>query len=324
MVIPSADRFRSRQAAGREDRPDAFELYEQIASHIRSRFTTTTREHKLLTKEVGYGFYGFPMEIDTVYGEHRRIAGLFDMTCYYESGIYAGRLSGGSRHDESVCVYKGKSRYIASPGGASTLRKISIAADRGDEDRIADIMIGAACRDAMRGYPGEYSIPFARDLMFMSNKELMNNGYDLWHHSTKYFIFRFMSGGYGCPEDMLRECLQKGPYDAERIAELILLQFSDILDDPEVRCEVIFKNTGMMACFLYEFNATEHLMSLKREYEGGVIGKAQLMSEIDSFEKDLRGRLKKDYYAECAEDRLLSGADRRIDELVVEIRENAL
>ena len=324
MVIPSEDRFRHKPATVRVDQPDASKLYEQIASHIRSQFTTTTREHKLLTKEVRYGFYGFPMEIDTVYGEHRRIAGLFDMTCYYENGIYAGRLSGGSRHDESVCVYKGKNRYIASPGEASTLRKIFVAADRGDEDRIADIMIGAACRDAMRGYPGEYSIPFARDLMFMSNKELMNNGYDLWHHSTKYFIFRFMSGGHGCPEDMLRECLQEGPYDAERIAELILLQFSDILDDPEVRCEVIFKNTGMMACFLYEFNATEHLMSLKREYEMGGISKTQLMSEVDSFEKDLRVCLKKEHYAEYIGDRMLPAVDRRIDELVREIKDNAL
>ena len=306
------------------DRSDVHELYGQIAAHIRSRFSETIRDRELLTKEVGYGMYGFVMESHTAYGDHRKIAGLFDMTCYYESGDYRNRRPGAFKYDEAVCVCKEDSRHIVRPGEAHTLRMIATASDYGEEDRIADIMIAAACNDTTYWNQWGPPLPLAHELISIAGNILSENGYGLWHPSTKHFVYQLPGDNFGSSRDMLIECLQEESHDAKKIADMICLQFGDFLDDPEVRCEVIHRNAGMMACFLYEYTAGEYLLSLKQEYEEGKLSKNEFVSRISFFESDLRDRIKSQYNVGYIGGSLLPATDQRIDGLVSKVSPHRL
>lgn len=306
------------------DKSDVHELYGQIAAHIRSRFSKTIRDRELLTKEVLYGTRRFITEPHTAYGNRRKIAGLFNMTCYYEMGTCGNRLPGAFKYEEDVCVYKGDDSYVTSPGEAHTLRMIATASDYGEEDRIADIMIAAACKDIKPGDQWDPHVPFADKLASIADKILSDNGYCLWHHSTKYFIFSLSGDPFNDPKDMLRECLQEEPHDAKKIADMVCLQFGDFLDDPDVGCEVIHRSAGMMACFLYEYTAGEYLLSLKQEYEEGKLSKNEFVSRISFFKSDLRDRIKSQYNVGYIGGSLLPATDQRIDELVSKVSPHRL
>ena len=273
------------------DRSDVHELYGQIAAHIRSRFSETIRDRELLTKEVLYGTRRTITELHTAYGNRRKIAGLFNMTCYHEMGTCGSRLSGAFKYEKGVCVYKGDDSYVTSPGEAHTLRMIATASDYGEEDRIADIMIAAACKDIKPGDQWDPHVPFAE---------------------------------FNDPKDMLRECLQEEPHDAKKIADMVCLQFGDFLDDPDVGCEVIHRSAGMMACFLYEYTAGEYLLSLKQEYEEGKLSKNEFVSRISFFKSDLRDRIKSQYNVGYIGGSLLPATDQRIDELVSKVSPHRL
>ena len=302
------------------DRSDVHELYGQIAAHIRSRFSKTTRDRELLTKEVLYGTRRFITEHHTAYGNRRKIAGLFNMTCYYEMGAYGSRLPGAFKYEEDVCVYKGDSEYVVRPGEIHTLRMIATASDYGEEDRIADIMIAAACNDTTYWNQWGPPLPLSHELISIAGNILSENGYGLWHHSTKHFVYQLPGDNFGSSRDMLIECLREEPHDAQKVADMICLQFGDFLDNPEVRCEVIHRNAGMMACFLYEYSAGEYLLSLKQGYEEGRLSKNEFVSRISFFDSDLRDQIKSQYKANYMGGELLPVIDRRIDELVRDVR----
>lgn len=302
------------------DRLDVHELYGQIAAHIRSRFSKTIRDRELLTKEVLYGTRRFITEHHTAYGNRRKIAGLFNMTCYYEMGTYGSRLPGAFKYEEDVCVYKGDSEYVVRPGEIHTLRMIATASDYGEEDRIADIMIAAACNDTTYWNQWGPPLPLSHELISIAGNILPENGYGLWHPSTKHFVYQLPGDNFGSSRDMLIECLREEPHDAQKVADMICLQFGDFLNNPEVRCEVIHRNPGMMACFLYEYSAGEYLLSLKQAYEEGRLSKNEFVSRISFFDSDLRDQIKSQYKANYMGGELLPVIDRRIDELVRDVR----
>lgn len=181
------------------ERESMKKLYEEITAHIRSRFTDTKRDYEITERSVGRGLYGIPLEIHTAYGASRVAAGHFPMVCFYEDGIYDAELRTGSKKGMAT-VRKGKTCYSPSAGETKTLQLIAVASDYGEEPLIADIMIVAACKSILHWHTWEKWEHLVHSLSEQAEEVLREKGYELWHASTKRFVFpiidAFEKSGY--------------------------------------------------------------------------------------------------------------------------------
>ena len=242
-------------------------LYEEITAHIRSRFADTRRDYEITERSVGRGLYGVPLETHTAYGASRVVAGHFPMMCFYEDGIYDARLRTGSKKGMAT-VRKGRDCYSPSAGVTKTLQLIAAASDYEEEPLIADIMIAAACKNSLYWRTWEEWEHLAYRLSEQAEEVLHEKGYELWHASTKHFVFPIIDikDNYEKWKNF-RACLADKNPDARKIADAVWSVFSSITDDGDTCCEVFFCGPASKKVFLYEHTAGRFLEDVRKKYE---------------------------------------------------------
>lgn len=249
------------------ERESMKKLYEEITAHIRSRFTDTKRDYEITERSVGRGLYGVQLETHTAYGASRVVAGHFPMMCFYEDGIYDAELRTGSKKGMAT-VRKGKTCYSPSAGETKTLQLIAVASDYGEEPLIADIMIVAACKSILHWHTWEKWEHLVHSLSEQAEEVLREKGYELWHASTKYFVFQIIDikDNYEKWENF-RDCLADKSPDARKIADAVWSVFSSITDDGDTCCEVLLYGPASTKVFLYEHMAGRFLENVRKDYE---------------------------------------------------------
>lgn len=249
------------------ERESMKKLYEEITAHIRSRFTDTKRDYEITERSVGRGLYGVPLETHTAYGAPRVVAGHFPMMCFYEDGIYDAELRTNSKKGMAT-VRKGKTCYSPSAGETKTLQLIAAVSDYGEEPLIADIMIAAACKNSLYWRTWEEWEHLAYRLSKQAEEAIREKGYELWHASTKHFVFPIIDIKDNHEKwENFRDCLADKSPDARKIADAVWSVFSSITDDGNTCCEVFLCGPASTKVFLYEHMAGRFLENVRKDYE---------------------------------------------------------
>lgn len=169
-------------------------------------------------------------------------------------------------------VCKGKARYSPSAGETRTLQLISAASDYGEEPLIADIMIAAACKNSLYWRTWEEWEHLAYRLSEQAEEAIREKGYELWHASTKRFVFPIIDIKDNHEKwENFRACLADKSPDARKIADAVWSVFSSITDDGDTCCEIFLCGPDSVKVFLYEHTAGRFLEDVRKNYENGKV-----------------------------------------------------
>ena len=254
--------------------------YELIAGVISSHFSETMFSYDRMRKTFDYENIPFATPFE-LHGEQRKVAGMFEMNCYFgeipcKEEFYAAYICDSA--------YDGKGQFSPlEPLTSRTMCLIAEAAERSDEDSIADIMIAAICHEAMYEvrnntfYQDAKFADIARSrLLFLikaAEKNLSAKKYKLWTGTRgHYYVYDLDADDVSI---LLREiCVLP---DEERIGSVIFNAFSHLIED--CTFEIINTNDFISRLFHYENNICNALCD-------GAIPSLNLVKTYRKFERE--------------------------------------
>ena len=289
---------------------DTDNLYSQISEQIRSHFEMTVRGLEPLTKSYIDRGFGFEKEDPWAYGEERKIAGLFNLKCYYQisNDAYVHDMC----KEAEVLINKNGKYYIAGPGEAKTINLMATASDFEEEYLIADIMIAAACNEIARGDRWNCPVPLARTLSMNAKVIMEKNGYGWWQPSTKNYVYRKDDS---LIKELRKHLLAASP-EADKIAGAIMNEFAFLTDDSECEFEIVWAYNKNKDCFLYEQEAARRLKVLIQKHSYGEISDGELAHSILYFEDNDRKRLACSYDIDKWDKNFVQMINARIDNVL--------
>lgn len=285
--------------------------YNDVVEAIRSHLSNTIFSYTTMHKSFGekYDVYGKPVEI---IGEHRVVAGLFKMDCYF------GSLP---RWEAKDIVFVKDMAYASdgiddpvafplAPLVSHTLCMISAAVERGDESSIADILVGAVCHEMLYNIrhnesysPGKPDAAEKQCLYLVRKAEkiLKNKKYRLWNRGH-YYIYDL---DYDDENRIIQEMCADKP-DGSVIGELIFKSVEHYIED--CRFEVICSKELSLALFRYEQSMYQYIRN-----SGFDKKTKENIADIEAY----RSKLKKLNNVPVSHDQNLPAVtDKRIDDFI--------
>lgn len=258
--------------------------FDDVAESIRSRFSNTIFSYTMMHKSFGeeHEVYGSPIEM---FGEHRIIAGLFNMDCYFSDLPYWESKDVAYVKDVAYDNMDGDVAVPLYPLVSHTLCMISAAAARGDESSIADILIGAVCHELLYDIRHDEinnqkeTAAAEKRCLYLINvaeKVLENKKYRLWNRGH-YYIYDLDRDD----EERLLQALCTDVPDAGMVGDIIFEAIEHYITDCcfEIVC------TKELSLMLYRYEQDVYQYIRDNGYDRDIKGN---LADIERFRSSSR------------------------------------